>query len=274
MRKYRLYKRDTSRPIKPENLKYLQHKAKGIQGKFKNRSPTEGILLVLPASLLTYLGKPPLTQLLAALVACSCDTPRPSRRIRALASARTSSHDDRSRPRLSAKTTTPNARPAINYQISLELYASHKFETMASYFNCEDVAWKPFAQFFLQQSSLELQHAQSLMWLQNQRGGRLSLQDIYSPDPSCWENVLTVMECAFHLKMSVNQSLFDLQHLATEMKDAHLCDFLKSHYLLEQMQFIQELEDHITNLRKMGALETGLAEDLCAKLAVRDSDKN
>ncbi|XP_032970742.1 ferritin heavy chain-like [Rhinolophus ferrumequinum] len=168
----------------------------------------------------------------------------------------------------------PECEAAINYQISLELYASHKFETMASYFNCEDVAWKPFAQFFLQQSSQELQHAQSLMWLQNQRGGRLSLQDIYSPDPSCWENVLTVMECAFHLKMSVNQSLFDLQHLATEMKDAHLCDFLKSHYLLEQMKFIQELEDHITNLRKMGAPETGLAEDLCAKLAVRDSDKN
>uniref|UniRef100_A0A671DH93 Ferritin n=1 Tax=Rhinolophus ferrumequinum TaxID=59479 RepID=A0A671DH93_RHIFE len=169
----------------------------------------------------------------------------------------------------------PECEAAINYQISLELYASHKFETMASYFNCEDVAWKPFAQFFLQQSSLELQHAQSLMWLQNQRGGRLSLQDIYSPDPSCWENnALTVMECAFHLKISVNQSLFDLHQLATEMKDAHLCDFLKSHYLLEQMKFIKELEDHITNLRKMGALETGLAEDLCAKLAVRDSDKN
>lgn len=167
----------------------------------------------------------------------------------------------------------PECEAAINYQISLELYASHMFETMASYFNSHEVALKQFAHFFLQQSSKEMEHALRLMWLQNRRGGRLCLQGIYSLDTSCWENGLRVMEGAFRLKMCVNQSLLDLHHLALKMRDSNLCDFLKTPYPFQQIKFIKELKDHITNLRQMGGPESGLAEDLCAKLTLRDSDK-
>lgn len=168
----------------------------------------------------------------------------------------------------------PECEAAINYQISLELYAAHMFETMACYFNSQEVALKQFAQFLLQQSSQEMEHTRSLMWLQNQRGGCLRLQDIYSHDPSCWENGLTVMEGAFHLKMHVNQSLLDLQELAFKMRDTNLCDFLKTPYLSQQMKFLKELEDHVSNLRQPGSLESGLAEDFLDKLTLGDSDEN
>uniref|UniRef100_A0A671G4I6 Ferritin n=1 Tax=Rhinolophus ferrumequinum TaxID=59479 RepID=A0A671G4I6_RHIFE len=117
----------------------------------------------------------------------------------------------------------PECEAAINNQIVLELYASYVYESMASYFSSHEVALKRFAGFFLQQSSQERKHAERLMELQNQRGGHLRLRDISRPDRNRWENGLKAMECALHLERSVNQSLLDLHQLATENKDAHLC---------------------------------------------------
>ncbi|XP_032958091.1 ferritin heavy chain-like [Rhinolophus ferrumequinum] len=167
----------------------------------------------------------------------------------------------------------PECEAAINNQIVLELYASYVYESMASYFSSHEVALKRFAGFFLQQSSQERKHAERLMELQNQRGGHLRLRDISRPDRNRWENGLKAMECALHLERSVNQSLLDLHQLATENKDAHLCAFLSSHCLQGQVEFIKELGDHITKLRKMGAPESGLADYLFDKLTLGDSDK-
>lgn len=167
----------------------------------------------------------------------------------------------------------PECEAAVNNQIILELYASYVYESMASYFNSSQVALKHLVQFFLKQSSKEKEHAQRLIWLQNQRGGRLRLRDISRPDRNCWENGVKAMECALHLEKNVNQSLLNLHQLATEKKDAHLCDFLERHYLDEQVKFIKELGDHLINLRKMGAPDSGLAEYLFDKLTLGDSDK-
>lgn len=46
------------------------------------------------------------------------------------------------------------------------------------YFDRDDVALKNFAKYFLHQSHEEREHAEKLMKLQNQRGGRIFLQDI------------------------------------------------------------------------------------------------
>eukprot|EP00069_Balaena_mysticetus_P002416 bmy_04145T0 len=89
--------------------------------------------------------------------------------------------------------------------------------------------------------------------LQNHRGGRIFRQDIKKPDHDDWENGLNAMECVLHLEKSVNQSLLELQKLATDRNDPNLCDFIETHYLNEQVKSIKELGDHITNLPKMGA---------------------
>ncbi|NWH71926.1 FRIH protein, partial [Piaya cayana] len=67
---------------------------------------------------------------------------------------------------------------AINRQINLELYASYVYLSMSYYFDRDDVALKNFAKYFLHQSHEEREHAEKLMKLQNQRGGRIFLQDI------------------------------------------------------------------------------------------------
>lgn len=46
------------------------------------------------------------------------------------------------------------------------------------YFDRDDVALRNFAKYFLHQSHEEREHAEKLMKLQNQRGGRIFLQDV------------------------------------------------------------------------------------------------
>ncbi|XP_036689856.1 ferritin heavy chain-like, partial [Balaenoptera musculus] len=161
---------------------------------------------------------------------------------------------------------------AISLQIDLELHASYVHLSMSYYFDRDDVALKNSAKYFLHQSREEREHAEKLMKLQNQRGGGIFLQDIKKPDRDDWENGLNAMECALHLEKSVNLSLLELHKLATDKNNPHLYDFIETHYLNEEVKAIKELGDHVTNLRKMGAPESGLAEYLFDKHTLGDSD--
>uniref|UniRef100_A0A8C6FVT0 Ferritin n=1 Tax=Moschus moschiferus TaxID=68415 RepID=A0A8C6FVT0_MOSMO len=116
---------------------------------------------------------------------------------------------------------------SINRQINLELYASYVYLPMSYYFDHDVV-------------------------LQNQRGGRIFLQNIKKPDHDDWENGLNARECALCLERSANQSLLELYKLATGKNDPHLCDFIETHYLNKQVEAIKELGDHVTTLCKMG----------------------
>ncbi|XP_035313716.1 LOW QUALITY PROTEIN: ferritin heavy chain-like [Cricetulus griseus] len=164
-----------------------------------------------------------------------------------------------------------DSEAAINHQINLELYASYVYLSMSCYFDRNNVALKNFAKYFLHQSHEEREHAEKLMKLQNQRGGRIFLQDIKKPDRDDWESGLSAMDCALHLEKSVNQSLLELHKLGTDKNDPHLCDFIETHYLNEQMKSIKELGGHVTNLRKMGA-PTVMAEYLFNKHTLGHSE--
>ncbi|CAO2579043.1 Ferritin heavy chain [Lemmus lemmus] len=74
--------------------------------------------------------------------------------------------------------------------------------------------------------------------------------------------------------MSVNQSLLELHKLATDKNDLHLCDFIETYYLNEQVKTIKELGDHMTNLHKVGAPEAGIAEYLFDKHTLGDCNES
>ncbi|KAL0628377.1 Ferritin heavy chain [Plecturocebus cupreus] len=128
-----------------------------------------------------------------------------------------------------------DSEAAISGQINLELYASWAYLSTSCYFDRDDVALKNFAKYFLPQSHEEREHAEKLMELRKQRGGRVFLQGIKKPDRDDWESGLNAMECASHLEKHVNQSLLDLHKLATDKNDPHVCDFIVTHYLNEQV---------------------------------------
>uniref|UniRef100_A0A2R9CKR6 Ferritin n=1 Tax=Pan paniscus TaxID=9597 RepID=A0A2R9CKR6_PANPA len=86
-----------------------------------------------------------------------------------------------------------DSEAAINRQINLELCASYVYLSMSYYFDRDDVALKNFAKYFLHRSHEEREHAEKLMKLQNQRGGRIFLQDIKEPDFPCGWAGLRIM---------------------------------------------------------------------------------
>ncbi|XP_077453244.1 ferritin, heavy polypeptide 1b isoform X2 [Stigmatopora argus] len=154
---------------------------------------------------------------------------------------------------------------AINRQINLELYASYVYLSMAYYFERDDIALPHFAKFFRGQTKEEREHAEKLLTFQNKRGGRILFQDIKKPDRDEWGSGLEALECALHLEKNVNQSLLELHQIATQHGDPHMCDFIETHYLDEQVKSIKQLADWVSNLQRMGAPQNGMAEYLFDK---------
>lgn len=160
---------------------------------------------------------------------------------------------------------------AINRMVNMELYASYVYLSMSSYFDRDDVALRHVSEFFRSQSHEEREHAEKLLKFQSQRGGRLLLQEIKSPERDAWGTTLDAMEAALKLEKSVNQALLDLHRLASDKGDPHLCDFLETHYLDEQVKAIKVLGDYITNLRRLASDKGGLGEYLFDKHTLGES---
>lgn len=140
----------------------------------------------------------------------------------------------------------------VNKQINLELYASYVYQSMYFYFDRDDVALKGFAKYMDDNSKEERGHAELLMKFQNQRGGRIVLQDIKKPERDEWGTGLEAMQAALALEKQVNQSLLDLHTIAGNHNDAQMCDFIEANYLTEQTEAIKQISDHVTNLKRSG----------------------
>lgn len=154
---------------------------------------------------------------------------------------------------------------AINKQINMELYASYVYLTMAYHFDRDDVALEGFHKFFKHQSDEEREHAQKLMEYQNKRGGRLVFQDVKKPAKIEWDTSISALEDALALEKKVNESLLAIHSCASDKNDAHLCDYLESEFLDEQVQSINEIGKLIKNAERCG---TGLGEFQFDKLTM------
>merc|ERR1712172_213054 len=140
----------------------------------------------------------------------------------------------------------------INKQINMEFYASYVYLSMSSYFNRDGQALHGFAAHFKTESGEERAHGMKLMEYQTKRGGRVVFQDVAKPTTMEWGTPLEAMEAALELEKTVNQSLLDLHKVAGDKGDGHLCDFLESEYLGEQVEGIKAIGDLITKMKRAG----------------------
>lgn len=155
----------------------------------------------------------------------------------------------------------------VNKQINLELYASYTYLSMAYHFDRDDVALPGAHKFFKKASDEEREHAQKLMKFQNQRGGRIVLQNIVKPEKDEWGTLMEAMQAAQTLEKNVNQSLLDLHKTADTHEDKQMCDWIEANFLTEQVEAIKELGDYIRNLQRVG---TGLGEYMFDKETLGD----
>ncbi|XP_019406658.1 PREDICTED: ferritin light chain, oocyte isoform-like [Crocodylus porosus] len=159
----------------------------------------------------------------------------------------------------------------LNRLVNQLLHASYCYLSAGYFFDRDDVALSRFSKFFRHESEEKREQAERLMGLQNRRGGRLVLQDIQKPGQDEWGNGLAAMQAVLQLEKSINQALLDLHQVATRHTDPHLCDFLETHYLDEEVKLIKKLGDHLTNLRRVGAPDSGLGEYLFDRLTLGES---
>merc|ERR1712056_31551 len=139
----------------------------------------------------------------------------------------------------------------INKQINMEFHASYVYMAMGYYFERDDVALLGFAKFFKKASGEEREHGTRFMEYQNVRGGRIVLKPIDAPAKQSWASAVEAVQDAIELEKTVNQSL--LQHSGSgEDGDPHLCDFLETHYLDEQVKAVKELSDLLTKMKRAG----------------------
>jgi len=156
----------------------------------------------------------------------------------------------------------------VNKQINLELHASYVYLSLSFYFEREDVALKGFTKYFRKASDEEREHAMKLMKFQNNRGGRIVLQNVQKPEKDEWGTGMDAMQAALALEKNVNQSLLDLHKVAADAIDPHMTDFLEEHFLNEQVESIKELADHIAGLKLAGP---GLGEYMFDKESLESS---
>ncbi|BFZ05200.1 hypothetical protein BsWGS_08239 [Bradybaena similaris] len=140
----------------------------------------------------------------------------------------------------------------VNRQISLELYASYVYLSMAYHFDRDDVALPGFYGYFKNLSKEESEHANKLMKYQNLRGGRILLQDIKKPEVDSWGTGLEAMMSALKLEKHVNQSLIELHNIAESKNDVQFEDFLEDEFLKDQVEAIKQISDFVTQLNRVG----------------------
>ncbi|XP_054444683.1 ferritin light chain-like [Pteronotus mesoamericanus] len=157
---------------------------------------------------------------------------------------------------------------AINRQANMHLQASYVYLSLGFYFDRDDVALHGVGHFFQEMAKKKREGFERLLKLQNQRGGRILLQDVAKPSKDDWGKTQDAMEAALALEKSVNQALLELHGLGSGRSDLHLCEFLKNHFLDEELKLIKKMGNYLTNIRRLGP-QAGMGEYLFEMLTLK-----
>eukprot|EP00898_Chlorokybus_atmophyticus_P000100 jgi/Chlat1/1090/Chrsp110S01579 len=146
----------------------------------------------------------------------------------------------------------------VNEQINIFYNVQYIAHSLYAYFNRDNVALYGLAKYYKQLSDRERGRAEMLMSYQNERGGRVKLQNIVKPDLDLNQeqgnkgDALYALELTLALHKMVNEKLLYAVEVGTEQKDAEMEDFFKSNFLHQQVQYIKQLAHYISQLRRVG----------------------
>lgn len=166
------------------------------------------------------------------------------------------------------------------YYLIISPYSQNTYAlttNQAAFYDRDDVALNGFTKMFRKIAEEEYEHAQKLIKYQNLRGGRVVFSDVSCPTEQEWSSPLVAIEYALNLEKKVNQvitfcvavamlnstlnaislywlvqSLLDLHKTGSKHNDPHLCDYLEENFLPEQVESINKLAKHHTNLVRVG----------------------
>jgi ferritin len=121
---------------------------------------------------------------------------------------------------------------SLNYQLNRELYSGYLYLAMAAYFEDQDLPG--FGNWMRIQAQEELSHGMRLYDYLVQRGGRVLLAEIETPQKE-WDSPLAAFEHVYEHEQLVTGLINDLVDLAIELKDHATNNFLQW-FVAEQVE--------------------------------------
>ncbi|ELK15858.1 Ferritin light chain [Pteropus alecto] len=128
----------------------------------------------------------------------------------------------------------------INHVVNMHLRASYTYFFMGFYFHHRDMALEGVGHFFHELIKEKHESTEHLLKMQNQHGSHALLQDVQKPSQNKWGKTQDAIKAAMVRKKNLNQALLDLCALGSTHADSHLCDFLESHFLDEEVKLTHQ----------------------------------
>jgi ferritin len=143
---------------------------------------------------------------------------------------------------------------AINNQLNAELYSSYLYLSMSAYF--QSINLPGFANWMRVQAQEELVHAMKFYDFINERGGRVTLQQIEGP-PTEWSSPIDVFENTYKHEQKVTGLINDLVNLAVEARD-HATNIFLQWFVTEQIEEEASADEVVQRLKLVGDAKGGL----------------
>ncbi|MEM1578820.1 MAG: ferritin [Archaeoglobaceae archaeon] len=137
---------------------------------------------------------------------------------------------------------------ALNVQLNREIYSAYLYLSMSAYF--ESLGLKGFASWMKVQWQEELMHAMKFFDYIANRGGRVELYEIETPQKD-WASPLEAFEFALEHEKAVTKRISDLVNMAVEERD-HATFNMLQWFVNEQVEEEKSFGEIVAKLRLAG----------------------
>ncbi len=137
---------------------------------------------------------------------------------------------------------------AINEEIGLELFASHQYMNMASYF--ESLALKKLAGMFRKQGAEEREHAVKFIHYLEETGGAVEIPAVKAPQAT-FKSVEEAIQVSLDWEIEVTRRINALMALAIQQTDYAAQDFLRW-FVTEQVEEVSTMDNLLKVVKAAG----------------------
>ncbi|MEA3240520.1 MAG: ferritin [Pseudomonadota bacterium] len=138
---------------------------------------------------------------------------------------------------------------ALNDQVNAEMFSAYLYLSMSASFSAMN--FSGFAQWMKVQASEEMVHAMKIYDFIIERGGRVTLTRIDSPE-TVWESPLAAFEAAYKHEQYITGRINDLVDIAIEEKD-HASNIFLQWFVTEQVEEEASADEIVQKLKLVGS---------------------
>lgn len=136
---------------------------------------------------------------------------------------------------------------AFNEQLNKEMYSAYLYMSMSA--QCNELALKGFANWFMVQFHEEMLHAMKIYEHVQRRGAHVELRAIEAP-PTTFDSLLGMFEATLAHEQFISKSINELMDLAIAEKD-HASQLFLGWYVTEQVEEEENDNDLIAQLKSI-----------------------